>query len=426
MKELVGVGREFLGTIEDTRTTAGGNLKIGDADSAQPYEFTFGGNATYTGKTEINNATLKLTNTASLDTSSDLILGKGGILDLSDTSAGSPDTYTMNHSKLSSTDGDNDGATIKLGSNDLIISNGENNSFAGTIEGSSGSTLKVASGSLNLAGNVNLATGSDRGETEVSYGSTLSLAPAISMTSDVNVWGTLIAEGGTVNGDVAIKDNATFTNNSDAGVSKTLTVNGFTTESSSSLDFDMRAIGTGVIVKNSANIAGDLAVTAASDGIYTLFSGVDMADFSASTSVNIGGNAAKGIVWQDGDAIKMTVLTGDKYIQEWKGTENNIWGDGNGNWTDPFNSEILDANWINASGGVAVFDGVTAGTTVTVVGQQNFDTIQFNNSNITLGGTGTLLLNPEATNGPATINVLDGTVPSWMIRVLMAATTICM
>jgi len=273
---------------------------------------TLGGVNTYTGTTSITDATVALSGSGSIASSSSVTLTSDGVLDISGLTAGTT---------IQDLSGDST-SSIVLGANTLTDDNSGGQTFAGVVSGTGGFSVG-GSGTLTLSG-VNTYSGT----TTVDSGVTLSLGTA----------GTLADSAVAVNGTLDVSSDSAAEVGGLSG-SGTVTLGANTLQlnnaAATSNDFSgviggtggLKLIGTGIQILSGTNtytgatkvtLGGTLQLgdggttgSVASTAAITLDTGSTLAFDHASTSsftvANAIGDDGSGIILQEGGT---TVLTG--------------------------------------------------------------------------------------------------------------------
>ncbi|WP_253252537.1 autotransporter outer membrane beta-barrel domain-containing protein [Variovorax boronicumulans] len=382
------------GTGTDTLTLAGTNI--------------------YTGGTMVRAGTLRAGSAGAFVQNSAYTV-QGGTLDL-----GSWDL------SASSFMGFDVGGIVALNARRLTVNQSANTSYVGIITGTGGTLLKEGTGTLNLLG-ANTYTGG----TTVNAG-TLAVNGSVAGNVQVNGGGTL-AGTGTVAGNVAVASGATLSPGNSPG---TLTIGGdLTLGSGSTTVFELGQSGAvGGVSNDLVNVGGNLTLggtlraTASSAGWYRLFD-YGVGNPAATISGSFGGTNVTGTSGFTAAShqisttvpgpgvpgqVNLSVLGAGQSLQFWNGSVTTPGGielvGGAGTW-DGFGTNWSVANGSTAGnwlGSVAVFAGA-AGGTVTVLGPQSFDTLQFATDGYSLvAGAGGALAIAPATGTQATINTDAG------------------
>lgn len=286
--------------------------------------------------------------------------------------------------------------------------------FAGDISGA-GTFVKKGTSTLNLTGN----SAGFSGDVVVAGGK-LAVNGALGGTVTVQASGTL-GGSGTINGNTEVLAGGTLSAGNSPG---TLTVNGnlsLNSGSTSMFELGQRGVIGGqnndlVIVNGALVYGGALNVSANSAGFYRLFEANSVSgDFDA-VNITIGGVTGNGQVYVNGPGtaktVNLAVLKDGQNMLFWDGSDtvgNGIveggagtWSVAHTNWTSGTGEAEINGPW---GGSVGVFSGV--GGDITVVGAQQFDTLQFTVDGYKLvPDTSGSLTFAEATGG--TINVGAG------------------
>ena len=373
------------------------------------------GASTYVGDTTINGGTLALAGAGQLAATTDVRLAHAGTRF---------DIASANGSRTVGALLGVANTEVALGGNTLSFGDAGHTTFAGAITGP-GAVVRQGSGSTTLTG-TNTYTGGTTIE-----GGTLRINGSVASNVQVNNSGTL-AGTGTVFGNVAVGSGGTLSPGNSPG---TLTIAGnLTLGSGSTSVFELGQAGAVggvsndlVSVGGNLTLGGTLQATVSSAGWYRLFNygqskGASPVNGSFD-STNVTGTSgftadnyqvsstapSPGV----GGQVNLSVLGAGQGLQFWNGSVTTpggtevvggtgTWGGGS-NWTDVTGSAA--GNWL---GSVAVFAGA-AGGTVTVQGQQNFDTLQFatNGYRLVAAAADALAIVP-ATGSRATINTDAG------------------
>ncbi|WP_178131204.1 autotransporter-associated beta strand repeat-containing protein, partial [Reyranella sp. CPCC 100927] len=379
--------RAFNGAITGT----GGLVVTGTS------ALTLDGSNTYTGATTVAAGTLTLGASGSIAPSSAVTVATGATL--ATTGGGS---HTVRHLAGVA------GSTVTLDSA-LTVDTATATAFDGTISGN-GSLIKSGAASWTFGGSA-----SHTGGTTIDAG-TLLVNGTIGGTVTVNAGGTLGGTG-TITGPVTVGGTLS------AGASPgTLTVGTLTLNRGSTSRFELNSPGVVggasndlVIVTGGLTLGGALDAQVAAGGYYRLFNyGSTLAGAFDTTAVTGTGGftVARHQVETAPNQVNLAVVGTGQTLQFWDGgdsTGNGTVDGGAGTWDGPgtnWTGQPGQANTNGTWGGsVGVFAG-TAGGTVTVVGTQAFDTLQFSTTGYRLTG-GTLTLSP-ATGTTGTINVDAG------------------
>jgi autotransporter-associated beta strand protein len=342
---------------------------------------------TYTGSTTISAGVLALTGTASIAASSGV--AAEAKFDISGLSAGTSITNLSGGSA----------GTVALGNNTLTLTNAAG-AFAGAITGNGG-LVKQGSGLFTLSG-VNDYTGL----TTVAGGNLRvngSVASAVTVQSGATLSGI-----GSVGGLVTVQSGGTLSAGQSPG---TITLGALNLNAGSTSVFELGSPGivggaTNDLVNVTGNLTlgGTLSVDAPSAGYYRLFNYGTMtpSDFATITGST---NGDPTVLTNVPNQVNLSIAAAGQRIQFWDGadqTGNGVVNGGTGTWN------ATNANWTGAPGQAAINDqwrssvGVFSGAagTVTVVGTQAFDTLQF--------GTTGYVLNPGA-GGQLQLSGLSGT-----------------
>jgi len=325
------------------------------------------------------------------------------------------------------------GASLQIGSGNLagmiagdLVTDGTTTfntvsglqSFAGAISGN-GVLVKAGEGILNLTGNSAAFSGS----VDVAGGK-LAVNGTLGGTVVVQNSG-ILGGSGTINGATTVLSGGTLSAGNSPG---TLTINGGLTlaaGSTSQFELGQRGIVGGqsndlVIVNGALIYGGTLDITAASAGFYRLFEAQSVSGGFDAVNVTIGGTTASGQVYVNAPGaaatVNLAVLKAGQNMLFWDGADTlgdgsvdggaGTWSAEHTNWTSGPGEAEVNGPWGSS---VGVFSGT--GGTITVVGQQTFDTLQFtaDGYNLQPGTDGSLNFN-DATGG--TINVASGITTS--------------
>ena len=175
-----------------------------------------------------------------------------------------------------------------------------------------------------------------------------------------------------------------------------------------------------MIVNGALVYGGTLDISATSAGFYRLFEAQSVSGGFDAVNVTIGGTTASGQVYVNAPGaaatVNIAVLKAGQNMLFWDGADtlgdgtvdggSGTWSAAHTNWTSGPGEAEVNGPWGSS---VGVFSGT--GGTITVVGQQTFDTLQFtaDGYNLQPGTDGSLAFN-EATGG--TINVASGITTS--------------
>jgi autotransporter-associated beta strand protein len=357
---------------------------------------------TYTGATTIEQGYVQLGGGAAIADTSAVVVEAAGLLHVFDSEtigslAGAGNIRLENAGGVTLTTGGNNASTTYSGVIDQDV---------GT-----GSLTKTGTGTFRVTGD--LVYG---GMTTVSAG-TLRLDGWIE--NDVTVQsGATLSGTGQVNGAATIQSGGTLSPGSYPG----MRFGSLTLNAGSTTVFDLGAPNdSGSTANDRIDVTGDLAlggtlsVNAPSAGYYRLFTygTLTPSSFSAVTGSTLG---TATVLTNVANQVNLLVAGAGQQVQFWDGADmsgNGIVGGGPGVWN------AANTNWTGAFGGgaqfndqwrasVGVFDSAAAGT-VSVVGTQAFDTLQFNTTGYTLqaGAAGQLQL--AGLSGTGTFNI-DGSV----------------
>ncbi|TWS95707.1 autotransporter domain-containing protein, partial [Reyranella sp. CPCC 100927] len=301
----------------------------------------------------------------------------------------------------------------------LAFNRSDTVTFAGIISGS-GALHQVGGGTTILTGN----SGAFAGSTTVSDGT---------LRVDSTLGGSVsVLTGGTLAGTGSIAGPVTVDGTLSVGASPgTLSVGSLALNAGATSIFELNAPGvaggsdpvTGndlVVVSGNLTLGGALDARAAAGGYYRLFnyggtlagafSGVGVTGTSGFTVA--GHQVETGITGQ----VNLAVRGAGQTLFFWDGADSSgngtvdgragTWSAGGTNWTGQPGQAAINGTW---GGSVGIFAGA-AGGTVTVVGTQAFDTLQFSTAGYALSG-GTLAMSP-ASGTAGTITVDSGVAAS--------------
>ncbi len=352
---------------------------------------------TYTGSTTISAGVLALTGTANIAASSGVVADAK--FDISGLSGGTSITNLSGGSA----------GTVALGNNTLALTNAAG-TFAGVISGNGG-LVKQGSGLLTLSG-ANDYTGA----TTVAGGNLRvngSVASAVTVQSGATLSGI-----GSVGGLVTIQSGGTLSAGQSPG---TITLGALNLNAGSTSVFELGSPGVVggatndlVNVTNNLTLGGTLSVNAPSAGYYRLFNYGTLTPSNFAT-ITGSSNGNPVVLTNVPNQVNLSIAAAGQQIQFWDGADqigNGVVNGGTGTWN------AANTNWTGAPGqannndqwrsSVGVFSG-TAGT-VTIVGTQAFDTLQFTSTGYVLnpGAGGQLQL--AGMSGIGTINTDSGIV----------------
>lgn len=285
--------------------------------------------------------------------------------------------------------------------------------FSGVITetGSSNALEKIGAGRLVLSGDSTAMTGS----ATVSAGD-LRINGVFGGAVAVSSTGTLSGTG-TINGGVTVSSGGTLSAGQSPG---TLTVGSLTLDSGSISVFELGAAGVAggvsndlVNVTGNLTLGGTLSVNAPSAGYYRLFNYGTLTAASAFSTVTGSSQGTATVLTNIPGQVNLSIVGAGQQMQFWDGvdvTGNGTVNGGAGTWS------AANTNWTGAPGAAGINDqwrrsvGVFAGTSgsVSVVGTQAFDTLQFSTDGYVLeaGTAGRLQL--EGASNVGTINTNGG------------------
>jgi autotransporter-associated beta strand protein len=358
---------------------------------------TFSAVQTYQGSTTISAGVLALTGTASIAASSGVVADAK--FDISGLSAGTPITNLSGGSA----------GTVALGNNTLTLTNAAG-TFAGVISGNGG-LVKQGSGLFTLSG-ANDYTGA----TTVADGNLRingSVASAVTVQSGATLSGI-----GSVGGPVTIQSGGTLSAGQSPG---TITLGALNLNAGSTSVFELGSPGvvggaTNDLVNVTGNLTlgGTLSVNAPSAGYYRLF---NYGTLTPSNFATITGSTSgtPTVLTNVPNQVNLSIAAAGQRIQFWDGadqTGNGVVNGSTGTWN------ATNTNWTGAPGQAAINDqwrssvGVFTGTagTITVVGTQAFDTLQFSTTGYVLNAGAGGQLQLAGLSGTGTINTDSGVV----------------
>jgi fibronectin-binding autotransporter adhesin len=384
-RSIAGPGPFFTGVISGTGEVQQNGTGITFFNAAN----------TYSGATTISAGALFLGNGGSIANSSGVI--NNGLFDIS--VAGAP----VSIKNLSGT------GVVDLGVHTLTVTNASG-TFAGFIFGTGG-FVKQGAGLFILSGNNNYS-----GDTTVAGGE---LRVNGSVASAVNVQsGATLSGIGSIGGLVTVQSGGTLSAGQSPG---TLTLGALNLNAGSTSVFELGSPGvvggpTNDLVNVTGNLTlgGTLSVNAPSAGYYRLFNYGTLTPSNFAT-VSGSSNGTPTVLTNVPNQVNLLIANAGQQVQFWDGadqTGNGVVNGGTGTWN------AANTNWTGAPGQATFNDqwrssvGVFAGTagTVTVVGAQAFDTLQFSTTGYVLnpGAGGQLRLAGLSGNG--TINTDNGVV----------------
>jgi autotransporter-associated beta strand protein len=350
---------------------------------------------TYQGSTTISAGVLALTGTASVAASSGVVANAK--FDISGLAGGTSITNLSGGSA----------GTVALGNNTLTLTNAAG-TFAGVISGGGG-LVKQGSGLFTLSG-ANDYTGA----TTVAGGNLRvngSVAGAVAVQS-----GATLSGAGSVGGLVTVQSGGTLSAGQSPG---TLTLGALNLNAGSTSVFELGSPGvvggaTNDLVNITGNLTlgGTLSVNAPSAGYYRLF---NYGTLTPSNFATITGstNGTPTVLTNVPNQVNLSIAAAGQRIQFWDGanqTGNGVVNGGAGTWN------ATNTNWTGAPGQADINDqwrssvGVFSGTagTVTVVGAQAFDTLQFSTTGYVLNAGAGGQLQLSGLSGTGTINTDSG------------------
>jgi autotransporter-associated beta strand protein len=350
---------------------------------------------TYQGSTTISAGVLALTGTASIAASSGVVANAK--FDISGLAAGTSITNLSGGSA----------GTVALGNNTLTVTNAAG-TFAGVISGGGGlvkqgASLFTLSGANDYTGATTVAGGNLRVNGSV--------ASAVNVQSGATLSGT-----GSVGGLVTVQSGGTLSAGQSPG---TITLGALNLNAGSTSVFELGSPGvvggpTNDLVNVTGNLTlgGTLSVNAPSAGYYRLF---NYGTLTPSNFATITGstNGTPVVLTNVPNQVNLSIAAAGQRIQFWDGadqTGNGVVNGGTGTWN------ASNTNWTGAPGQATINDqwrssvGVFAGTagTVTVVGAQAFDTLQFSTTGYVLNAGAGGQLQLSGLSGTGTINTDSG------------------
>ncbi len=350
---------------------------------------------TYAGATTISAGVLALSGAGSIANSSGVI--NDGTFDISATTAGA---------SIKNLSG---AGIVTLGSRTLTLTDAAG-IFAGAI-GGNGGLVKQGAGLFELSG-----TNTYLGATTVADGNLRvngSLASAVNVQSGGTLSGT-----GSVGGLVTVQSGGTLSAGQSPG---TLTVGALNLNAGSTSVFELGSPGvvggpTNDLVNVTGNLTlgGTLSVNAPSAGYYRLFNYGTLTPSNFAT-ITGSSNGTPTVLTNVPNQVNLSIAAAGQRIQFWDGadqTGNGVVNGGTGTWN------ATNTNWTGAPGQASINDqwrssvGVFSGTagTVTVVGTQAFDTLQFSTTGYVLNAGAGGQLQLAGLSGTGTINTDSGVV----------------
>jgi fibronectin-binding autotransporter adhesin len=350
---------------------------------------------TYQGSTTISAGVLALTGAASIAASSGVVAN--GKFDISGLLGGTSITNLSGGSA----------GTVALGNNTLTLANAAG-TFAGVISGNGG-LVKQGSGLFTLSG-ANDYTGA----TTVAGGNLRvngSVASSVTVQSGATLSGT-----GSVGGLVTIQSGGTLSAGQSPG---TITLGALNLNAGSTSVFELGSPGVvGGATNDLVNVAGNLtlggtlSINAPSAGYYRLF---NYGTLTPSNFATVTGSTSgtPTVLTNVPNQVNLSIVGAGQRIQFWDGadqTGNGVVNGGTGTWN------ATNTNWTGAPGQATINDqwrssvGVFSGTagTVTVVGAQAFDTLQFSTTGYVLNAGAGGQLQLAGLSGTGTINTDNG------------------
>ncbi|MFT0892710.1 autotransporter domain-containing protein [Pseudochelatococcus sp. G4_1912] len=291
--------------------------------------------------------------------------------------------------------------------------------FTASMSGGMGTaTLKQLSGTTLLKGD----SSGFEGDIEISGGKLL----VGNASTDKLAGNIYVDSNGTLGGSGEVVGNVRVDGTLSAGNSPgTLTIDGnLELMGSSTSVFELNAPGIVggaqndlVRVTGNLTLGGDLNVTVGSGGYYRLFEygNLEGGSFGGKSITGTGGFVVDVSELQMGipNQINLVVLGAGQNLQFWDGEDifgngivdggSALWQTGTTNWTGQPGQAEINGSWMGA-GTVAVFAGMAG--TVTVDGEQSFDTLQFNVDGYVV--TGDQLAIAPASGSAGSINVGSG------------------
>jgi autotransporter-associated beta strand protein len=350
---------------------------------------------TYAGATTISAGVLALSGAGSIANSSGVI--DNATFDISATTAG---TSIKNLSGA---------GNVALGNQTLTLTNAAG-TFAGAI-GGNGGLVKQGAGLFELSG-----TNTYLGATAVADGNLRvngSVASAVTVQSGGTLSGT-----GSVGGLVTVQSGGTLSAGQSPG---TLTLGALNLNAGSTSVFELGSPGVVggptndlVNVIGHLTLGGALSVNAPSAGYYRLFNYGTLTPSNFAT-VTGSSNGTAVVLTNVPNQVNLSIAAAGQRIQFWDGADqagNGVVNGGTGTWN------AANTNWTGAPGQAAINDqwrssvGVFMGTagTVTVVGAQAFDTLQFSTTGYVLNAGAGGQLQLAGVSGTGTINTDNGVV----------------
>jgi fibronectin-binding autotransporter adhesin len=382
-RSISGPGLFFTGVISGTGEVQQNGTGITFLNAAN----------TYSGATTISAGALFLGNGGSIANSSGVI--DNGLFDIS--VAGAP----VSIKNLSGT------GLVNLGVHTLTVTNASG-AFAGSVVGNGG-FAKRGAGLFILSG-----TNSYSGDTTVAGGE---LRVNGSVASAVNVQsGATLSGIGSIGGLVTVQSGGTLSAGQSPG---TMTVGALNLNAGSTSVFQLGSPGvvggpTNDLVNVTGNLTlgGTLSVDAPSAGYYRLF---NYGTLTPSNFATIAGssNGTPVVLTNVPNQVNLSIAAAGQRIQFWDGADqagNGVVNGGTGTWN------VANTNWTGAPGQANINDqwrssvGVFTGTagTVTVVGAQAFDTLQFSTTGYVLNAGAGGQLQLAGLSGTGTINTDNG------------------
>lgn len=397
----------FNGSIEGPSgsTSTDATFKL-DAKAKSDY-FVMNGTADFGGTVDVNTGTLRLGQNGDLKTST-LKLGANGAFDISNNNTVTDRTVELDKELLAGSST----SAITLGSNNLTLKEGttNNNEIAAKISGNGAVNFTnngkyILTGANTYIGGSNVTGGSDL--TLKGAGSTLNSHVSVSGSgSELTLAGGTVKDGGvtvsnngafggtgTVIGDVNIGNTGSFVNATTASGGSLNVTGNFIVHNGGTvtLDNSSETIGStlgGVNVKATGVVqlgsSSTLNVNTGFGGVYTLFTGSDIINgigsHASSAKINNGATNVEHylrvINSGSGKAMQIVLLNSGQEMQEWLGS-NGIWDSATANWSDPNSTSSDPIHYLSTDrAGGHVYFGDKGSNAITVVGSQNFDTIQ--------------------------------------------------
>ncbi|WP_210253843.1 autotransporter-associated beta strand repeat-containing protein, partial [Bradyrhizobium sp. S69] len=391
----------------DGNITGAGQLTFQNTGAANNnLTILIGDNSAFTGTTIVASGVLASSSAQALSPNSAFQVASGATLGLGGISA------TIG--SLS----DSVGGGGVVSGNGLVLTTGGNNgntTFSGVIQDGTVGTfglIKAGGGTFTLAG-----TNTYTGATTVSGGD-LRVNGSIASATTVQSGGTLSGIG-SVNAAVVVQSGGILS--AGQGGPGTLTVASLNLNAGSTSVFELGAAGVVggasndlVNVTGSLTLGGTLSVNSPSAGYYRLFNYGTLTP-SGYSSVIGSTQGTPMVLTNVANQVNLSVIGAGQQLQFWDGADmagNGIvnggagtWNAANTNWTGAPGQAGINDQWRSS---VGVFAGAASGT-VSVIGTQAFDTLQFSTSGYALNAGAAGQLQLSAVGGAAaTINTDAG------------------